>query len=215
MQIHSRLKMLRQAVGCAMVPNGRTVVMVARVTPAFDVGLRGLSALDQGAKVPGGRILPIWINKTEANKIKALEIVTWNTGDASDLRKYGNRSHAEAQFFEFLRDRAFDSIEIEITHSPCTACIDMLTGLLRSIRSEGATVSREPNRRVGNRIYVGAKIPQLPCLPAIIRWGKLYDMPPQATTWEYLGDLHKTGWKLIAPSTALPPGVGSVPVTLL
>jgi hypothetical protein len=202
--------MLRQALGRALVPDGRTVVMAARVTPALGVGLRELSALDQGAKVLGGRILPIWINKTEA-----LEIVTWNTGEASDLRKYGNKSHAEAQFFGFIREKAFDSIEIEISHSPCTACIDMLTGWLRNIRSQGAAVSREPDRRVGNRIYVGSQITKPPDVPAVIRWGKLYDMPPQATTWEYLGDLHKVGWKLMAPGTALPPGVGSAPVTLI
>jgi hypothetical protein len=184
--------------------------MAARVTPALGVGLRELSALDRGAKVPGGRILPIWIDKAEA-----LEIVAWNTGEASDLRKYGNKTHAEAQFFGFLREKAFDSIEIEISHSPCTACIDMLTGWLRDIRSQGATVSREPNRRVGKRIYVGSEITKLPDLPAVIRWGKLYDMPPQATTWEYLGDLHKAGWKLMAPGSALPPGIGSAPVTLL
>jgi hypothetical protein len=194
----------------ASVPDGRTVVMAARVTPAVGVGLRELPALDQGAKVPGGRILPIWINKAEA-----LEVVTWNTGEASDLRRYGNKTHAEAQFFSFLRERAFDSVEIEISHSPCTACIDMLAGWLRNVRSQGATISRQPNRRVGNRIYVGAAITKLPDLPAVIRWGKLYDMPPQATTWEYLGDLHKAGWKLMAPGTALPTGIGSAPVTLL
>jgi hypothetical protein len=113
---------------------------------------------------PAVFILPIWITKTEA-----LEIVAWNSGEASDLRSYGNKTHAEAQFFGLLREKAFDSIEIEISHSPCTACINMLTGWLRSIRSRGAKVYREPNRRVGNRIYVGSEITTLPDLPAVLR----------------------------------------------
>lgn len=184
--------------------------MAARVSPALGVGVRQLRALDDGAKVPGGQVLPIWLNT-----VAALEIVTWNTGEASDLRKYGNKTHAEAQFFEFIRDKAFDSIEIEITHSPCTACIDMLAGWLRNIRAKGAMVSREPNRRVGSRIYVGSAVTKLPDFPAIIRWGKLYDMPPQATTWQYLGDLYNAGWQLVAPGTALPAGSGDVPVRLL
>jgi hypothetical protein len=40
-------------------------------------------------------------------------------------------------------------------------------------------------------------------------------MQPQATTWECLGDLHKAGWQLTAPGTALPGGTGTVPVALL
>ncbi len=211
MAVDYRLPMLREALRRTTdVPDGRIVVMAARVAPSLGVGVRELRALDPGAKVPGGRILPIWINAAEA-----LEIVTWNTGEASDLRRYGNKTHAEAQLFEFIRDKAFDSIEIEISHSPCTACVDMLTGWLRDVRARGATVSREPNRRVGKRIYVGSPVTKLPDLPAVIRWGKLYDMPPQATTWEYLGDLRKAGWHLAAPASALPGGAGTAPVTLL
>ena len=123
MAVDHRLCMLRQAIERAAVPDGRTVVMAARVTPALGVGgVRQPRALDDGAKVPGGCVLPIWINKP------ALEIVTWNTREASDLRKYGNKTHAEAQFYEFIREKAFDSVEIEISHSPCTACVDMLAG---------------------------------------------------------------------------------------
>ena len=84
--------------------------------------------------------------------------MTWNTGEASDLRRDGNKTHAEAQFFNFIRDKVFDSIEIEISHSPCTACIDMLAGWLRNIREHGATVTKEPNRRVGHRVYVGSTV---------------------------------------------------------
>jgi hypothetical protein len=114
------------------------------------IGTRDLRPLDDGARVGGGRILPISI--TQPN---ALEVVTWNTGEASDLRKVGNRSHAEAQFFEFIRDRTFDSIEIEISHSPCTACIDMLAGWLRKRMESGTTFSKPTIRKVGNRTYVG------------------------------------------------------------
>jgi hypothetical protein len=210
MAVDHRLGMLREAMQRAAVPDGRTVVMAARVTPAFGIGVRELRALDDGAKVPGGRVLPIWINMAET-----LEIVAWNTGEASDLRKYGNKTHAEAQFFEFIRNKEFDSIEIEISHSPCTACIDMLAGWLRNRRLQGAAFSREPNRRVGNRVYVGSQRTKLPDVQAIIRWGTLYDMPPQATTWQYIGDLHKAGWQLAAPGTALPGGTGDAPVRLL
>src|ERR1700722_11162864 len=106
MAVHHRLEMLSDAMRRADVPAGRTVVMAARLSPAEGIGTRALRPLEDGARAGGGRILPISI--TQPN---ALEVVTWNTGEASDLRKVGNRSHAE--FFEFIRDRTFDSIEIE------------------------------------------------------------------------------------------------------
>ena len=210
MAVDHRLGMLHRALQRAAVPDGRMVVMTARVAPASSVGIRELRALDEGAKIPGGCLLPIWINTSQA-----LEIVTWNTGETSDLRKYGNKTHAEAQLFEFIRDKVFDSIEIEISHSPRTACIDMLAGWLRNSRAQGATISKESNRRAGNRIYVGSAVTNLPEVRAVIRWGKLYDMPPQATTWQYLGDLYRGGWQLAAPGTALPGGTGDVPVRML
>lgn len=210
MAVHHRLEMLSDAMRRADVPAGRTVVMAARLSPAVGIGTRDLRPLDDGARVGGGRILPISI--TQPN---ALEVVTWNTGEASDLRKVGNRSHAEAQFFEFIRDRTFDSIEIEISHSPCTACIDMLAGWLRKRMESGTTFSKPTIRNVGNRTYVGSPGRNLPNVPAVIRWGVLYDMPPQATTWQYLSDLHKAGWQLAAPGNALPGGTGSTPVHLL
>src|SRR5262245_20589374 len=178
MAVDRRLLKLHEALGrCSSRPSNRIVTMVARVTPAFGVGIRDLPALDRGAKIPGGRVLPTWINGSGA-----LEIVTWNTGEASDLRRYGNRSHAEAQFFEFMRDREFASVEIEISHSPCTACADMLVGLLRSMKEKGTTVSRAPARRVGQRIYVGSATSTPPAIPATLRWGELFDVPPQATS---------------------------------
>jgi hypothetical protein len=134
--------MLSDALRRAAVPAGRTVVMAARLSPAVGIGTRDLRPLDDGARVGGGRILPISI--TQPN---ALQVVAWNTGEASDLRKVGNRSHAEAQFFEFIRDRTFDSIEIEISHSPCTACIDMLAGWLRKRMESGTNLLETDNQK--------------------------------------------------------------------
>ena len=152
-----RLLKLHEALRRCSAPPNRVVTMVARVTPALGVGIRDLPALDRGAGIPGGRVLPVWMDGAGA-----LEIVTWNTGEASDLRRYGNRSHAEAQFFEFMRDREFKSVDIEISHSPCTACADMLVGLLRSMKAKGTTVTPGTNRRVGQRIYVGSAIKRHP-----------------------------------------------------
>ena len=193
------------APGCAAARTStkRYLIHVA----GYNLGL--IMRLLTGAGAPRElRILPISI--TQPN---ALEVVTWNTGEASDLRKVGNRSHAE--FFEFIRDRTFDSIEIEISHSPCTACIDMLAGWLRKRMESGTTFSKPTIRKVGNRTYVGSPGRNLPNVPAVIRWGVLYDMPPQATTWQYLSDLYKAGWQLWLPGNALPGGTGSTPVHLL
>ena len=183
--------------------------MAARLMPRPQPDERAteLRALDDGANIPGGRFGPAWIDAREY-----LEIVTWNTGEASDLRRYGNKTHAEAQFFDFIRDRTFNSIEIEISHSPCTACTDMLAGWLRNVRRKGASSSSQPNRRVGNRVYISSAVITPKDVSAVIRWGKLYDTPPQATTWHSLLDLHKAGWQLAAPGTALPSGTGDAPV---
>jgi len=62
---------------------------------------------------------------------------------------------------------------------------------------------------------VGSPVRNLPNVPAIIRWGTLYDMPPQATMWANLNELHKVGWRLEAPGAALPGGTGNFPVRLL
>ncbi|MBL6614707.1 MAG: hypothetical protein ISP49_04525 [Reyranella sp.] len=185
------------------------VTMVARVTPAPGVGIRDLPALDPGAGIAGGTVLPTWIAGG------ALEIVTWNTGEASDLRRYGNRSHAEAQFYEFMRDRDFTSIEIEISHSPCTACADMLAGLLNSMKARAASVLRGPNRRVGKRILVGSATDTARPIPATLRWGTLFETPPQATTPQSLRQLQAAGWRMAAPRTAIPNDAGTPAITLL
>ena len=195
---------------CPAQPPNRIVTMVARITPASGAGIRDLPALDPGAKVAGGQVLPIWINGPGA-----LEVVTWNTGEASDLRRYGNRSHAEAQFVEFMRGRAFSSIDIEISHSPCTACADMLAGRLRSVKEKGTTVSTAPSRRVGQRIYVGSATTTSSAIPATLRWGELFSMPPQATTPQSLRELQAAGWQMAAPRAAIPEDAGTPAITLL
>ena len=213
MAVDRRLLKLHEALRrCSGQPPGRIVTMVARVTPALGVGIRDLPALDRGAGIPGGRVLPTWIDGSGGG---ALEIVTWNTGEASDLRRYGNRSHAEAQFFEFMRDREFTSVDIEISHSPCTACADMLVGLLKSMKAKGTTVSRGPIRRVGQRIYVGAAIETPPAIPATLRWGALFETPPQATTPQSLRELQAVGWQMAAPRSAIPNDAGTPAITLL
>lgn len=206
-----RLVRLHEALRrCPAQPANRVVTMVARVTPALGVGIRDLPALDRGAAIPGGTVLPTWIDGSGAQ-----EIVTWNTGEASDLRRYGNRSHAEAQFFEFMRGREFTSVDIEISHSPCTACADMLVGLLKSMKAKGTTVSRAPSRRVGHRVYVGARIETPPDIPATLRWGALFETPPQATTPQSLRALQAVGWHMAAPRTAIPNDAGTPAITLL
>ena len=211
MAVDRRLLKLQEALRrCSAPPPGRIVTMVARVTPALGVGIRDLPALDSGARMPGGRVLPTWIEGTGA-----LEIVTWNTGEASDLRRYGNRSHAEAQFYEFMRGREFTSVDIEISHSPCTACADMLAGLLRSMKAKGTTVAPGPNRRVGQRVYVGSAIKTPPNIPATLRWGALFETPPQATTPQSLRELHAVGWHMAAPRSAIPNDAGTPAITLM
>ena len=198
-----RLLKLHEALRRCSAPPNRVVTMVARVTPVLGVGIRDLPALDRGAGIPGGRVLPAWMDGAGT-----LEIVAWNTGEASDLRRYGNRSYAEAQFFEFMRDREFKSVDIEISHSPCTACADMLVGLLRSMKAKGTTVTQGTNRRVGQRIYVGSAIETPPAIPATLRWGALFETPPQATRRNPFVRYMMLGgkWQRRAPRSQTMPG---------
>jgi len=205
-----RLVILNEALGRAStLPAGRHVKMVARVTPTFGAVACDLPALDPGARVAGGRLLPRVIEEEVR-----LDILTWNTGETSDLRKYGNLTHAERQFLEFMRGKDPIKIEIELSHSPCTACADMLGGWLKELRARGAKGSREPNRKdAKGRTLVGSPVITLRDIDAEIRWATLYDTPPQATTGQCLGDLHRAGWKLAAPRMAIPSG--APPVRLL
>jgi hypothetical protein len=161
-------------------PSGRSVLMVARIVTKMPIGgvAREFPAQDPGARVPGGRVHAIRINDPNF-----LEVATWNTGRPSDLRETGNRSHAEKQFYEFVQDKAFSQVEIEISHSPCTACCDLLAGLLR-----------------------GQKV------PAILRWGQPYEWGVQATNRQALTDLLKVEWKLAAPASAIPGDALDLPI---
>ena len=109
----------------------------------------------------------------------------------------------------------FKSVDIEISHSPCTACADMMVGLLKSMKAKGTTVSRGPSRPVGQRIYVGPAINTPPAIPATLRWGALFETPPQATTPQSLRALHDVGWHMAAPGTAIPNAAGTPAITLL
>ena len=207
-----RLEMLTDIRSRIQIEPGRVVVMAARVfcPEPIGAGPREISSVDEHARVPGGRVLPIWLDDTAA-----VEIVTWNTGEASDLRRYGNLTHAEKQFVRFMGDRAFTRVEVEISHSPCTACATMLASWLKEARQKGRVVTQQPNRREGRRVYLGARVVRDPEIPAILRWGQLYTTPPQATGWPAIKELYDAGWRLAAPGTELPNGSGDVPVVLL
>ena len=119
------------------------------------------------------------------NDPNSLEIAAWNTGRSSDLREYGNRSHAENQFYEFLQGKEFSQIEIEISHSPCTACCDLLVGLLRDRNISGT-----------------------------LRWAQAYEWGVQATNRQALIELLKD-WKLAAPESAIPANARNLPIERL
>src|SRR5215204_1058389 len=57
-----RLLKLHEALRRCSAPSNRVVTMVARVTPALAVGIRDLPALDRGARIPGGTVLPVWMD---------------------------------------------------------------------------------------------------------------------------------------------------------
>lgn len=184
MATDQRLRLLSAAFDfTSHAPKGRKVLMAARVlfNSPMPGEAREIPAQVPGAKVAGGRVHgPLLSNR------HLLEIATWNTGEASDLRARGTRSHAEHQFYMFMQGRAFDQIEAELSHSPCTGCCDLLAGLIR-----GRKVS------------------------ATLRWAKQYQWGVQATNLYSLNELIRAGWKLAAPGTAIPPGTAGLPIQLL
>ena len=145
-------------------PPGRKVVLGARVTSSapFGVGSGGVKAKYPGARVAGGRVaVPLNPDKP------MLEIMTWNTGEASDLKRYGNLTHAERQFVELMGEMPVDSVEVELSHSPCTACSDLLNGWLEKINARGAVVHGPKTRMLGARRVV---VPPVRAkIPAVIR----------------------------------------------
>jgi hypothetical protein len=55
MAVDRRLIKLHEALRrCSAQSPNRVVIMVARVAPAFGVGIRDLPALDRGVGIPGG-----------------------------------------------------------------------------------------------------------------------------------------------------------------
>jgi hypothetical protein len=184
MPTHPGLKLLSAAFDfTSPPPKGRIVTMAARavMTKPLPGVAREFPALDPGAKVPGGRVHAVRLNDP-----KLLEIATWNTGEASDLRAYGTRSHAESQFYEFMRDKEFEKVEIEMSHSPCTGCCDILAGLLR-----------------------GKKV------QAELRWAKPYEWGIQATNRQSLSALLTAGWTLAAAASAIPSDAQGLPIVRL
>jgi hypothetical protein len=160
------------------------VLMVARIVTKTPIGVVAREISRSGSQAQeflAGASHAILINDPNF-----LEIATWNTGQPSDLRQTGNRSHAENQFYEFMRDKEFSKIEIEISHSPRTACCDLLAGLLR-----------------------GKKV------PAALRWGQPYEWGLQSTNRQSLVDLLRVDWRLAAPASALPTDALDLPIERL
>jgi hypothetical protein len=165
-------------------PAGRIVLLVARVwlrdaASASEVGV--IPAQDPGARGKGGAPIDgLRFHKPSLKESNLLEIATWNTGKPSNLQDMANPTHAERQLCEFLntpnKERYFSSIEVELTHSPCTACCAMLEKL--KFKNPGSSAS--------------------------LRWIEPYEIPPQATRKDNLEDLMGVGWELSAPATGLP-----------
>ena len=84
------------------VPLQRKVVMVTRLNcKAKQNTITELRAKDDFARVLGGYVLPSLHKPQDVfQDVFEYEVVTWNTGEASDLRWLANRSHAEAQLYE-------------------------------------------------------------------------------------------------------------------
>ncbi len=103
--------------------------------------LRDISSVDEHARVPGGRLLPIWLDDTAA-----IEIVTWNTGEASDLRIV-----ASSKVFELERVRIVEGAALSLDRSILVPAIAAtVAGIDFSARSLFQTVRElnaiEPSR---------------------------------------------------------------------
>jgi hypothetical protein len=235
-QINAKLSLLR-SVRRDVIPDGRVVVMAARIvssSPLVRDNLEltaadrlSLRALDRASPVrkTGACPAPLFplgghLQATDQCNPGILEIATWNTGEPITLNVTGSLSHAERQFIGYLNKKAeqeplflasIRSIEIDINLSPCTACADSLSGLLRNINDalgpespKASPVTRTvlpgTSSSGGRRILVsGAPSEAAPHVHALLRWGKLYTSGPQATNWPALFELCKAGWQLQSP----------------
>lgn len=189
-----------------LIPPGRSVTMVARVTldpgpaPASPAagGITPLPAADMGARVRGSTLVPFGSGGAvlASGGAQVLDVATWNTGR---LNETGNTSHAEHQFIHHMegrnrRERGFfgriASLELNLrNYSPCTVCVDELSGFLRDIRAARAAAGT-------------------PAVQARIAWTEAYPGGRgglQATTTQSLGILSGAGWTLAAPASGLPP----------
>ena len=210
MAVDRRLLKLHGALRrCSLRPPNRIVTMVARVTPALGVGI---ATSQPWTVAPGYRAdgcCRPGLGRARLKSSRGTQVrrpICVDMGIGATLRRNFSRS---------CGFREFTSVEIEISHSPCTACADTLVGLLRSMKEKGTTVSQAPNRRVGERIYVGSAKRTPPAIPAALRWGELFDMPPQATTPQSLRELHAVGWQMAAPRVAIPNGAGTPAIALM
>jgi hypothetical protein len=161
-------------------PRGRTVRLVARVVTKSPLGgvAHEFKSQDNDADVPyGGRVHAIRIDDPNL-----LEIATWNTGPP--LKRLGTISHAENQFYEFIKDMVFTKVDVEITHSPCPGCSTMLKGLIDKKK-----------------------------IPAVLRWVTLYEKGDISTNRDSLMDLLKAGWKLEARESGIPVDARDLPIT--
>lgn len=189
-----------------LIPPGRSVTMVARVTldpgPAPATPAPGsvtpLPAAERGAQVRGSALVPFGSGGAvlASGGAQILDVASWNTGR---LNETGNTSHAEHQFIHHMegrnrRERGFfgriAGLELNLrNYSPCTVCVDELSGFLRDIRAARAAAGT-------------------PAVQARIAWTEAYPGGRgglQATTTQSLGTLSGAGWTLAAPASGLPP----------
>ncbi|MFD8778372.1 DUF4157 domain-containing protein [Streptomyces sp. NPDC059916] len=171
-------------------PAGRSVkaLVQLKLSQPSAVLPRNLAPVDDRTPLPtGGVVLP----QPAATTVR---VVTWNT---SNIYTYGNNSHAEHQLVAWLESTEgkalmpyVDRIELDLRSlSPCSACSDELTAVLKEIAA----------RR--KREFQGSG-------DAVLSWSRLYlgtrPSGDNRTTNQSINTLHGAGWTLHAPPDALP-----------